>query len=214
MIRRGLKAVLRTFGRREPCGRLCRGGQFRTCKSHQAEFLEKYTRMVKRQRRNPENPLVFLDVAAGGEQLGRVVIELFKDIVPKVFSRLNCTNIFCPVVEGNVVQAWTAKLSVCKRKFSTMKLMLRGPADCREFSWSLHRRVWLGENHRYATPFQERSIPPHHSRLHVSGSGFSLCLRSCNVTVIFRFSLCAQVCTFLSKPLTKHRDHARIKVPI
>ena len=42
--------------------------------------------MVKRQRRNPGNSLVFLDVAAGGEKLGRIVIELFKDIVPKVFK--------------------------------------------------------------------------------------------------------------------------------
>ena len=40
--------------------------------------------MVKRQRRCQENPLVFLEVAVGGERLGRIIIELFKDVVPKV----------------------------------------------------------------------------------------------------------------------------------
>lgn len=41
--------------------------------------------MVKRQRREENNPLVFLDISIGGEDIGRIVIELFKDVVPKVF---------------------------------------------------------------------------------------------------------------------------------
>ena len=40
--------------------------------------------MVKRQRRSDDNPLVFLEVAVGGERLGQIIIELFKDVVPKV----------------------------------------------------------------------------------------------------------------------------------
>lgn len=47
-------------------------------------LLDLETRMGKASRRNPENPLVFLDITVGGEPLGRIVLELFKDVVPKV----------------------------------------------------------------------------------------------------------------------------------
>ena len=44
----------------------------------------KEARMSKPSRRNPDNPLVFLDITVGGEPVGRIVLELFKDVVPKV----------------------------------------------------------------------------------------------------------------------------------
>uniref|UniRef100_A0A3P8UZ68 Peptidyl-prolyl cis-trans isomerase D n=1 Tax=Cynoglossus semilaevis TaxID=244447 RepID=A0A3P8UZ68_CYNSE len=43
---------------------------------------------------NPENPRVFLDVDIGGEQAGRIVLELFADITPKTAEnfRALCTG--------------------------------------------------------------------------------------------------------------------------
>jgi hypothetical protein len=41
-------------------------------------------RPPKRVRRSESNPLVFLDVTRNGALLGKLVIELFKDVVPKV----------------------------------------------------------------------------------------------------------------------------------
>jgi hypothetical protein len=35
------------------------------------------------QKRSPSNPLVFMDVTMAGEPLGRIVIELFADMVPR-----------------------------------------------------------------------------------------------------------------------------------
>ena len=45
-------------------------------------------------RSNPTNPRVFLDLNIGGERVGRVVIELFADKVPKTAEnfRLLCTG--------------------------------------------------------------------------------------------------------------------------
>lgn len=42
----------------------------------------------KRARRDASNPLAYFDVAIGGEPAGKVVFELFKDVVPKVCSLL------------------------------------------------------------------------------------------------------------------------------
>lgn len=36
--------------------------------------------------RNPSNPLVFFDITIGGEDVGRIVMELFQDVAPKVES--------------------------------------------------------------------------------------------------------------------------------
>ncbi|KYN34857.1 Peptidyl-prolyl cis-trans isomerase D [Trachymyrmex septentrionalis] len=43
---------------------------------------------------NEDNPVVFLDVAIGSEKVGRVVIELFKDVVPRTAEnfRVLCTG--------------------------------------------------------------------------------------------------------------------------
>ena len=38
----------------------------------------------KNKRRDPENPLVYFDVSIGGQSAGKIVFELFKDVVPKV----------------------------------------------------------------------------------------------------------------------------------
>ncbi|XP_018591505.1 peptidyl-prolyl cis-trans isomerase D [Scleropages formosus] len=43
---------------------------------------------------NPDNPRVFLDIDVGGERVGRVVLELFADVVPKTAEnfRALCTG--------------------------------------------------------------------------------------------------------------------------
>lgn len=40
--------------------------------------------VLKRRRRNASNPLVFFDVDIGSQRAGKVVFELFSDVVPKV----------------------------------------------------------------------------------------------------------------------------------
>ncbi|KAK7540782.1 peptidyl-prolyl cis-trans isomerase [Phyllosticta citribraziliensis] len=44
--------------------------------------------------RNPENPIVFFDVSLGGEPLGRIKMELFKDVVPRTAENFRqfCTG--------------------------------------------------------------------------------------------------------------------------
>ena len=42
------------------------------------------TPMPKRRRRDASNPLVFFDVTVDGHPSGRIIFELFKDVVPKV----------------------------------------------------------------------------------------------------------------------------------
>lgn len=39
---------------------------------------------AKPERRDPANPLVFFDVSIGNENVGKIYIELFKDVAPKV----------------------------------------------------------------------------------------------------------------------------------
>lgn len=41
-------------------------------------------KMVKRDRRNQDNPVVFFDITIGGRDVGKIVFELYKDVVPKV----------------------------------------------------------------------------------------------------------------------------------
>lgn len=38
----------------------------------------------KNERRNADNPLIYFDVSIGGQPAGKIVFELFKDVVPKV----------------------------------------------------------------------------------------------------------------------------------
>ncbi|KAK8203846.1 putative peptidyl-prolyl cis-trans isomerase [Phyllosticta capitalensis] len=44
--------------------------------------------------RNPDNPVVFFDVTLGGEPLGRIKMELFKDVVPRTVENFRqfCTG--------------------------------------------------------------------------------------------------------------------------
>ena len=42
--------------------------------------------MLKRRRRNVDNPLVFFDIDIGSQTAGKIVLELFSDVVPKVMS--------------------------------------------------------------------------------------------------------------------------------
>ncbi|KAK8181781.1 putative peptidyl-prolyl cis-trans isomerase [Phyllosticta capitalensis] len=44
--------------------------------------------------RNPDNPVVFFDVTLGGEPLGRIKMELFKDVVPRTAENFRqfCTG--------------------------------------------------------------------------------------------------------------------------
>jgi cyclophilin family peptidyl-prolyl cis-trans isomerase len=45
-------------------------------------------------QRHPANPIVFMDVQAGGTVLGRLAFELFKDVVPRTAEnfRALCTG--------------------------------------------------------------------------------------------------------------------------
>eukprot|EP01056_Protomagalhaensia_sp_Gyna25_P000843 Protomagalhaensia_sp_Gyna_25__842@NODE_1405_length_1866_cov_74_275315_g1132_i0_p2_GENE_NODE_1405_length_1866_cov_74_275315_g1132_i0NODE_1405_length_1866_cov_74_275315_g1132_i0_p2_ORF_typecomplete_len195_score15_63Pro_isomerase/PF00160_21/6_7e56_NODE_1405_length_1866_cov_74_275315_g1132_i012481832 len=47
-----------------------------------------------RPRRHPENPVVFFDIAIGGVQVGRILMELFKDVCPKTTENFRqfCTG--------------------------------------------------------------------------------------------------------------------------
>lgn len=49
--------------------------------------------MVRNERRSVDNPLVFFDISIGDEVVGRIVFELFKDVVPKVCTHSTATII-------------------------------------------------------------------------------------------------------------------------
>ncbi len=51
-------------------------------------------RPPKRVRRSNENPLVYLEIKRGNELLGKVVLELFKDTVPKVCTEFRLSERF------------------------------------------------------------------------------------------------------------------------
>ena len=44
--------------------------------------------VLKRRRRKVSNPLVFFDVDIGSQRAGKVVFELFSDVVPKVMPSM------------------------------------------------------------------------------------------------------------------------------
>ena len=44
----------------------------------------------KRGNRHLKRPQVFLDISIAGERAGRIVIELFSDIVPKTCENFRC----------------------------------------------------------------------------------------------------------------------------
>lgn len=41
-------------------------------------------------RKNPKNPIVFMDILIGGIPAGRVIMELYSDIVPKTAENFRC----------------------------------------------------------------------------------------------------------------------------
>lgn len=51
---------------------------------------------IKEQLRHPDNPVVFMDVTAGGAPLGRIKMELYADTVPKTAENFRqfCTGEF------------------------------------------------------------------------------------------------------------------------
>jgi len=52
--------------------------------------------MPNRPQRHADNPVVFLDVSIGDQPIGRIVMELFKDVVPKTAENFRqlCTGEF------------------------------------------------------------------------------------------------------------------------
>uniref|UniRef100_A0A8C2T6Q4 Peptidyl-prolyl cis-trans isomerase n=3 Tax=Neognathae TaxID=8825 RepID=A0A8C2T6Q4_COTJA len=44
---------------------------------------------------NPNNPVVFFDVTIGGQEVGRMKIELFADVVPKTLLGGFCVGTYC-----------------------------------------------------------------------------------------------------------------------
>ncbi|EEH21601.1 peptidyl-prolyl cis-trans isomerase H [Paracoccidioides brasiliensis Pb03] len=50
--------------------------------------------MVARPRRNPDNPVVFFDITLGGQELGRIKMELFADVTPRTAENFRqfCTG--------------------------------------------------------------------------------------------------------------------------
>ena len=54
--------------------------------------------VLKRRRRSASNPLVYFDVDIGSQRAGKVVFELFSDVVPKVMpfmTQLVCNSHSC-----------------------------------------------------------------------------------------------------------------------
>jgi peptidyl-prolyl isomerase H (cyclophilin H) len=49
---------------------------------------------IQSQLRNPENPVVFFDVKVGGTEIGRILIELYADDVPRTAENFRqfCTG--------------------------------------------------------------------------------------------------------------------------
>jgi len=49
-----------------------------------------------RPQRHPDNPVVFFDIAIGGQSVGRIVIELYKDVAPRTAENFRqfCTGEF------------------------------------------------------------------------------------------------------------------------
>ncbi|XP_070499293.1 peptidyl-prolyl cis-trans isomerase H [Chironomus tepperi] len=53
---------------------------------------------IQSQLRHPNNPVVFVDVSIGNTEIGRIIIELFADVVPKTAENFRqfCTGEYKP----------------------------------------------------------------------------------------------------------------------
>lgn len=148
-------------------------------------------RMLKRRRRNTENPLVYFDVTIGGQSSGKIVMELFQDAVPKVSLEslvalcdlTACYVLMCKsesIVEYIIGHPWASCMSATSRRqplthcriLSAHPLPSTGlmsnllPADGRELPAAVHRGGRGGTRHRTPPALQGEPIPPHHQGLH------------------------------------------------
>ena len=87
--------------------------------------------MVKRDRRNQDNPVVFFDITIGGRDVGKIVFELYKDVVPKV-----CTLAY--VIRSKKPISWSMHYN--KLTFGTQHLFCIDANENRIFAWSF---AWL-----------------------------------------------------------------------
>lgn len=70
--------------------------------------------MVAERMNNPKNPVVFFDISIGGQDIGRIQLELFADVTPKTAENfrfgvcLTLTPLLQPTLHGRVSQGWRA----------------------------------------------------------------------------------------------------------
>jgi len=88
--------------------------------------------LQRRQRRDASNPLVYLDITIGGEEAGRIVLELYKDVVPKVIlsqtkatfgQRCSIARVSDDVYDDGMGICWSVQgsLSGCRRRLHEPK---------------------------------------------------------------------------------------------
>lgn len=104
--------------------------------------------MENRPQRHPDNPVVFFDMSIGGHHVGRVKLELYRDVAPKTVENFRqlCTgefklnkvpigyknSIFHRVIKGFMVQGGdfvkadgTGSLSIFGEKFPDENFLLK-----------------------------------------------------------------------------------------
>uniref|UniRef100_A0A8C6PYG0 Peptidyl-prolyl cis-trans isomerase n=1 Tax=Nothobranchius furzeri TaxID=105023 RepID=A0A8C6PYG0_NOTFU len=80
------------------------------------------------QATNPNNPIVFFDITIGGQDVGRMKIELFADVVPKTAENFRqfCTGEF-RYAEYNLIYYFTFNLCASIFNFRVIKdFMIQG----------------------------------------------------------------------------------------
>jgi len=66
------------------------------CTLHICIFKMPTWNQIQAQLRHPNNPVVFLDVTVGNTEIGRIIIELYADVVPRTAENFRqfCTGEF------------------------------------------------------------------------------------------------------------------------